>query len=190
MCFPFSVQQIWGKFHFWGNLSDIARHPSGVVGRVIISSMYSSMMAWQTFLTASDWVLWGTHHAYFMVEYLLPEARQCKVSASFRPSSRDSLYIIEHLGGYTHEILERSLILVSELHQKLVVKAKLLSPSDAWSHPGTSFSSSLSSSYEVNYQIDQIILLLPPSSLAGCPRLRTEEDLKVRANRYTFLKRR
>ena len=60
MCFPSSAPHVWEKFHFWRNLSDMARHPSGVVEQVITSGMHSSMMAWQTSLTTSDWVLWGT----------------------------------------------------------------------------------------------------------------------------------
>ena len=75
------------------------------------------------------------------------------------------LAFIEHLGGHTHEVLEGHLVLVSELHQKLIIEAKLSSPSDPWSYPDTSFSSSPPSSYEVNCQIDQIILVLENSYL-------------------------
>ena len=42
----------------------------------------------------------------------------------------------------------------------VVVEITLSSPSDPWSHPDQSFSSSPPSSYGVNCQIDQIILVL------------------------------
>ena len=51
---PSSAPQAWGKFHFCRNLSDMRRHPSGIVGQVMTSSKYSSTMAWHGLSVIGD----------------------------------------------------------------------------------------------------------------------------------------
>ena len=71
---------------------------------------------------------------------------------------------------------------MSELHQKLVIEAKLPSSTDPWSHPDfTSSSFSSSPSNVVKCHIDQIILVLEKSyfhPLIGGPQT-TEEELEM-----------
>ena len=78
---------------------------------------------------------------------------------------------------------------LSELHQKLVIEAKLPSSTDPWSHPDfTSSSFSSSPSNVVKCHIDQIILVLEKSyfhPLIGGPQT-TEEELEMGTYIYPF----
>ena len=180
------------------NLSDIARYPSGVVGQVITSSMYSSTTGWQTPLTASDWVLWGTLQAYFMV-------------GSQRQGDANLVRASGQLPGCL-VILEPTLA-SSPSNISVGIRMTFLkdfwssfrSSTKSWSYRGQTVVAfwSIVSPRHVFFFFSSFFLWselpnrsdhtgageqLPPPSLAGCPR-RTEEDLKIGAYLYTFSKR-
>jgi len=117
---------VWGKFHLWRNLSDMARHSSGVVGQFISSGMYSSMMAWQASLTIRILVFPPSIRTSWLNACSQRQGRVESVRASVQvsgyPCTRcvvwwpwDPLWLAAHptSRGHPHEVREGSLVLVS-----------------------------------------------------------------------------
>ena len=81
----------------------------------------------------------------------------------FGEPGTNSLYqLIVHLWGHSEEVLAGPLVLSAELHQQLVIHAKLTTPADPWSHPDCSrdLRSSSSGLDLVKYQLGHQVLML------------------------------
>ena len=155
-------------------------------------------------LSDGEWLrIVGTLYAYFMFEYLLPEARWRKVSASFRLGSRGSLYHVRCLVILRPTLASSSSNFLVGWSSWRIFDPRFGAPPEAGRRGQTvvAFRSMVSPRHvffffysffswsELPNRSDHTGVgeQLPPSSLAGSPR-RTEEDLEIGAYMTHFLK--
>lgn len=146
------MPQVWVKFYLWENLSDTSLHSSGVLGQVMYSLTYSSMMACQTSRTITE-----TLHEDFIDDLFCPGSRWQRVRASFSPGSsgsRNAVYLFKkvllgppcsssssNIAGNIHRKL------MNETWSSALNSTKVPTLSDSFCDPLSSPSISLSSCF-------------------------------------------